>query len=268
MSERIELERIRVDGTQTRAALDGDTVKEYAAAYESDTELPPVVLFNDGSALWMGDGFHRYAGAKLAHRADLAADVREGTQRDAILFGAGCNDSHGLKRTTEDKANAVRMLLADDEWKDASDRWIADACHVSTTFAGNVRASVVHVDNGRAYRAKKPKTTKKPKTERQPGDEDKAKKAPALCERCERLGVATCDKCKSKGAKPKAKKPGEVIFDRPTFDSALGTIIRTIDKIESGYGHKETPIGEELRRMLSEFLAKFTDWRTKLAGGK
>ena len=40
-------------------------------------------------------------------RAEIAADVRQGTRRDALLFAAGANSSHGLSRTTADKRRAI-----------------------------------------------------------------------------------------------------------------------------------------------------------------
>lgn len=65
--------------------------------------------------------------------------------RDARLYAAGCNDSHGLRKTPEDKRAAVRMLLADEEWGKASDRWIGDQCHVTHPFVAEVRASTGNV---------------------------------------------------------------------------------------------------------------------------
>src|SRR5262245_49710584 len=169
-TQRIPLNQIRVDGgTQARAQLEGDVVKEYAAAYEGGTELPPVVLFSDGTYLWLADGFHRYGGAKLANREFIEAEVREGTQRDAILYAVGSNGTHGLRRTNADKMQAVQLLLADKEWAAWSDRVIADACKVSHTFVSGVRASVGNVANrgrkrtgrnGRHYKATKPKKPK------------------------------------------------------------------------------------------------------------
>jgi hypothetical protein len=66
--------------------------------------------------------------------------VRNGTQRDAQLYAAGCNDKHGLRRTTEDKERAVEMLLADDEWAKTSDNWIAEKCRVTHDFVAKIRA--------------------------------------------------------------------------------------------------------------------------------
>jgi hypothetical protein len=137
----IPLTAIRIDGgTQSRVHLDIDTVAEYAAALEEDgKEFPPVVVFNDGSDYWLGDGFHRYHGYLTNGRASIPADLRTGTKRDAILHAVGANGKHGLRRTQEDKRNAVKMLLADEEWSKLSAREIAKLCDVSHTFVSNVR---------------------------------------------------------------------------------------------------------------------------------
>jgi hypothetical protein len=88
----------------------------------------------------MGDGFHRHAGAKRAGLETIPALVREGTQRDALLYSAGANATHGLRRTAEDKRQAVRMLLGDEEWRRASNRWVAERCKVSDHTVASVRA--------------------------------------------------------------------------------------------------------------------------------
>lgn len=54
--------------------------------------------------------------AKEAPDVAEAADIRQGTRRDAVLFSVGANASHGLRRTNEDKRRAVTVLLSDEEW--------------------------------------------------------------------------------------------------------------------------------------------------------
>jgi hypothetical protein len=53
--------------------------------------------------------------------AEIAADVRAGGRRDAILYAVGANAAHGLKRTNRGKRNAVMVLLKDPEWSDWAD---------------------------------------------------------------------------------------------------------------------------------------------------
>ena len=115
-------------GLQPRAALDEETVDDYAARYAEGTAMPAVTLFHDGAVYWLADGFHRVAGAAMVGRDTILADVREGTRRDALLFAAGANAGHGLRRTNADKRRAVTMLLADAECAGWPDREIARIC--------------------------------------------------------------------------------------------------------------------------------------------
>lgn len=105
----------------------------------SGIEFDPIVVFFDGGTYWLADGFHRVRAARDGGVASLAADVRQGTKRDAILYSAGANSKHGLKRTNEDKRRAVKMLLNDEEWSKWSNVLIAEKSGVGETFVRNVR---------------------------------------------------------------------------------------------------------------------------------
>lgn len=135
---------IRTDGgTQARECLDDAAVADYAEAMRRGTRFPPVIVFHDGSAYWLAEGFHRLAAARQASLTELEAEVRPGTQRDAILYGCSANATHGVRRTNADKRNAVRRLLCDAEWARWSDREIANHCAVSNRFVGEVRRELV-----------------------------------------------------------------------------------------------------------------------------
>ncbi len=137
---RLPLSHIRIDGgTQLRAACSDATVSEYAEALKSGAVLPPVVVFQDGNDIWLADGFHRHAAHVAAGLADIAADIRHGDRRAALLFAAGANAEHGLRRTQEDKRQAVLTLLRDPEWRGWSDRAIADRVKVSHPMVARIR---------------------------------------------------------------------------------------------------------------------------------
>lgn len=113
----VPIASLRLDGgTQPRSELNQDTVSDYAEAMKAKRAFPPVTVYHDGSAFWLADGFHRVAAAQRAGLAKLAADVREGSRRDAVLFSVGANAAHGLRRTNADKRRAVETLLRDAEW--------------------------------------------------------------------------------------------------------------------------------------------------------
>lgn len=139
--KKINIKSIRIDGgTQSRVALNQGAVADYADVLADGADMPPVVLFHDGADYWLADGFHRFFAYRGAGRASIPADVRAGSQRDAVLFACGANSVHGLRRTNDDKRKAVQTLLDDSEWAQWSDREIAKQCGVSHPFVAAVRS--------------------------------------------------------------------------------------------------------------------------------
>jgi len=139
-TSKLELSIIRTNGgTQTRAAIDRDVVKDYADAIKDGVTLPPIVVYYDGNAHWLADGFHRHDAAIKAGLGVIDAEVRQGTQRDAILHSVGANADHGFRRNNDDKHRAVQRLLDDPEWSAWSDHEIARRCHVSNHLVAKRR---------------------------------------------------------------------------------------------------------------------------------
>jgi len=138
--------RIRIDGgTQPRVAIDEQVVADYAELYSTGADLPPVTVFFDGAAYWLADGFHRYWANKRIDCERVFAEVRQGTQRDAIIYSVGANSEHGLRRSNEDKRKAAATMLTnnmvanDEEGRPWSDREIANLCNVSHPFVTKMR---------------------------------------------------------------------------------------------------------------------------------
>lgn len=121
----------RNGGTQARAGLNEETVAEYAEDLEGGASFPPVTVFYDGDTYWLADGFHRVAAHARVGLDEVTVEIEQGDQRAAILWACGANDTHGLRRTREDKRRAVDCMLSDDEWVEWSDRQVAKACKVS-----------------------------------------------------------------------------------------------------------------------------------------
>lgn len=139
----IEIALLRRDGgTQPRAAIDERVVAEYANELDDGAEFPPVIVFYDGSDYWLADGFHRVDAYVRASRTTIAADVRQGTRRDAVLFSVGANALHGQRRTNADKRRAVETLLRDEEWSQWSDRDISRRAAVHHSFVARIRAEL------------------------------------------------------------------------------------------------------------------------------
>lgn len=131
MSDMVALSAIRADQrAQPRTAINTVLIEEYTEAMANGAEFPPIVVFFDGEAYWVADGFHRYFASVGLGLADVRCDVRQGTVRDAILYSCGANAAHGQRRTNEDKRRAVLRMLEDAEWSAWSDREIARRCAV------------------------------------------------------------------------------------------------------------------------------------------
>jgi hypothetical protein len=137
----VSLDQIQSDGTtQLRAVgVDPSVVVDYAEAMAAGTVFPPIIVFHDGANYWPADGFHRIDAAKRINRKIITADIREGGQRDALLFAASANAAHGLRRSQADKRQSVETLLRDPEWSSWSDREIGKACAVDHKTVGKIR---------------------------------------------------------------------------------------------------------------------------------
>lgn len=151
----IPLDRVRRDGgTQPRAELNEEWAADYAEQMAEGARFPGVVVFYDGSDYWLADGFHRCRAAEISGLAEISADIRTGTRRDAVLYSAGANGQHGHRRTNADKRRAVMMLLEDSEWTRWSDREIARKCGVGNQMVSQLRHSICvnHTDDQRFVR--------------------------------------------------------------------------------------------------------------------
>ena len=136
----IKLSAIRLDGgTQARAALDQSVVMEYSENMKEGDKFPNIIVFMDGSTYWLADGFHRYFARKANGETEIECDVKEGTQRDALLYSFGANGGRGLKLNHEDVRSIITRMLQDDEWKSWSDTQIAKHIGTSKMTVGRVR---------------------------------------------------------------------------------------------------------------------------------
>lgn len=140
---KLKLAAVRIDGgTQARVALDQAVVIEYSENMKEGDKFPPMVVFYDGSHYWLADGFHRYFARKANGELEAEFDVKEGTQRDALLYSFGANGVRGLKLTAEDIRAIITRMLQDDEWKGWSDTQIAKHVGTSKMTVGRVRHSL------------------------------------------------------------------------------------------------------------------------------
>ncbi len=83
----LPLSAIKIDGgTQTRAGLNEEDIADYAEKMRAGANFPRVIVYHDGKVYWMADGFHRYWAAQRAGLTQIAATVKRGGQREALLY--------------------------------------------------------------------------------------------------------------------------------------------------------------------------------------
>ena len=112
-TQTLSIDLLRIDaGTQSRVAINEDTVEEYSELINgTEWPFPPLEVFHDGTDYFVGDGFHRYFAGKRSKRGSFPCNVHDGTATDAKIFGMTANDRHGLRMTREDKRSCVEWLL-------------------------------------------------------------------------------------------------------------------------------------------------------------
>ena len=136
MPQELLIETIRTDGgTQSRAKIDEAYVAELVETIEAGKKLPPIIVYNDGSDVWMADGFHRILAAMDVF---VLASTMEGTSlalMEAMASGTPCvatavggtpeiitDGESGLLVSPGDMpslSNAVLGLLEDDGLREA-----------------------------------------------------------------------------------------------------------------------------------------------------
>ncbi len=144
----VAVKDIKVDkSVQMRASLNRSAIVEYADNYEHGVKMPPPVIFwIPGQPKWLADGFHRVLAKRsltsrgISGHKEMRCEIRTGTKRDAMLYAAGCNRTHGVRRTNEDKAKTVLAFLADKEWVEWADKEIARHAGVSDKMVAKYRS--------------------------------------------------------------------------------------------------------------------------------
>ena len=127
------------DSTQLRCKLVQEIVDAYTDTIRSGVKLPPVNLFATDDKYFIGDGYHRIWAARDAGKSVIEAIIAPGGYSAALLYAAGANDTHGLRRTQADKRKAIQVLLKDPQFCKKSDNQIAKIVHVTHNTVGDVR---------------------------------------------------------------------------------------------------------------------------------
>ena len=137
----LPIDKIIADArTQVRAVIDDDVVEAYVQQLAAGAVFPPVVVFRSEAGTYLGDGFHRVAVHRRAGRSEIEADVRAGSQQDALWYALGANRTHGHRLTAGDKRHAVERAL--EAWPDKSQRRLAAQIGCSQRYVGKIRDQV------------------------------------------------------------------------------------------------------------------------------
>ena len=159
-----------------RDVIDTEVVAEYKEKLEKKTQLPPIVVFEEGTRFHLADGLHRLEAHKELKRAKIAAVIHIGGSKDALIYAVGANDRHGKRRTSKDKKKAIELILHDESLREISLNAIANMCRVSWGTVKTVwedsgleprKSGVVKKDEGKSKDGEKseaPAKRKKSKT--------------------------------------------------------------------------------------------------------
>jgi ParB-like chromosome segregation protein Spo0J len=101
-------------------------------------DLPPVTVHR--ATMTIVDGHHRVEAFRQVGKEYIRAFLVEGTQADAFLMGVRANIAHGKPLTLDERRAAARVILR--EFPERSDRWVSEACGLSHSTVGKLRASV------------------------------------------------------------------------------------------------------------------------------
>jgi protein gp37 len=143
---KIAIAKLRRDKRVMPRELSEDVVEEYAEAMKAGAKFPPVIAFKDGAKPWLSDGFHRADASVKAGVKEIpcelrtshsVGDIKETGFRAAVLFAAGANSAHGMRRSNANKRASVERLLK--FYEKMSNVWIAEAAGVSDKFVGKIR---------------------------------------------------------------------------------------------------------------------------------
>jgi len=258
-TQNLAIDLIRIDGgTQSRVAINQDTVDEYAELIvDSEWPFPPLDVFHDGSEYFVGDGFHRVIAGQRAKRGSIPCQVHKGTARDARIYGMTANDKHGMRMTRADKRACVEWLL--DNAGKMTQKAIAETAGVS--------ARTVHaiVAEQKSQIANSP-TQKSGKKATQPAHSDDFGEDG----RTDADGTEPQETAPTPPRNGKAKRGGSLPkrLDRKAYyrqwTDAIGPLVRLVDKIGHGVdGHN----GDQ-QKMVQRHLQAATDEVAKWMGVK
>ena len=171
--QELELDLIVFDEElQVRLETDQKTVQDYYEAMITEGDVkcfPPITVYYDGNRYWLADGHHRYKAIIQRGYKTVNVKVIDGSHDDALLAAVKLNAQNGLRFKDGDWEKIIPMILGKDQWKDWSNRKLAEELHCSAMTVQRHRpaASVVtgvttekrRGKDGKMYMARKARKT-------------------------------------------------------------------------------------------------------------
>jgi hypothetical protein len=137
---KINITDITIDESmQVRAGLDEPTVSQYEESLREGAAFPQVLVWAEGGAYILLDGFHRVEAMRRAGFIDTDAKQFTGSKSEATIAAVVANARHGLRLTGKDLRAAIAKLIRCGG--DLSNSQIADACSCSGHTVAAVRES-------------------------------------------------------------------------------------------------------------------------------
>lgn len=104
-------DRVRVRYQTPKAA--SDVVQEYADAYRCGLITEPLDVFREkGTERYIvADGENRLLALRVAKVDEVDVRLHEGDEVAALDFAIGCNQTHGLRRTKQDRFHAFTRIM-------------------------------------------------------------------------------------------------------------------------------------------------------------
>lgn len=231
---------IQASVAQGRKMVREYLVNEYAALDKAGVDLcakERLVIFQDSEGYILAGGHHRFAAFVKNGRKEIPVewiDLRPGGRRDAILFAIADNDTHGERRSTEDRWNSVYLALSDHEWGKMTNRAVGAMCKVAHSFVATVRARMGELA------------------------------LPAS-------GYRECSDGKTRllpRIRQKRKKHGGAMFDFKGYGKTLGQIVKGLDAASTAYGQRETESYKRMDAALNEYIRMFNEFQADVKAGK
>ena len=138
--QRVPIASLTVDSdVQSRIRLYNGQVDEYADRMAAGETFPPLSVVDDGQHRYVVDGWHRLEAAKRLDREHVEVRLYRGDRSQALLYAAGANATHGLRRSNAEKQRAIKRVLLDPQWQRKANNWIAKHLRVDGKTVGKVR---------------------------------------------------------------------------------------------------------------------------------